>query len=80
MCPSSPPSLYAKHRIKAMTLTSLKIRLGNWRETSFKRNGKLHLKEMPAKVISSVLMDDASTLLRETGKTAMHSEETQAAV
>ena len=34
---------------------------------------------MAANVISSLLIHEASTLLGETGKAAMHSEETQAA-
>lgn len=35
---------------------------------------------MPEKVVSSVLIYGAATLLREIGKAAMHSEETQATV
>lgn len=34
---------------------------------------------MPAKVISNILIYEVPTFLREIGKAAMHSEETQAA-
>lgn len=62
-----------QNTVKAMAHSFLRIRLELWGKIN------LYLKEMLAEVISNILTYKVPILLRDTGKAAMHSEETRAA-